>query len=112
MARLFANQKADAVESSLDIMRGMAVGNWYLISHNTYHHKVRPACILSYERTEKYIDFSYRYFDDPQVRYYYTSWIGDDDHDNNTDIEIICTTKEAVADHIMACVKFALSQGI
>lgn len=112
MARLQVSPKVEVAESTLNIMRGMAVGDWYLISHNTYHHKPRPACIVSYERTAEFIDFSYRYFDDPQVHNYFTNWVSDDDHDSNTDIEIIRTTKDAVADHIMDCVKFALSQGI
>lgn len=112
MARLQTENKVEVKESTLNILRGMAVGDWYLVSHNTYHHEAKPACILHYEKTDEYIDITYRYFDDPREHNYFTNWIGDDDHDSHNDIEIKRTTKEAVANHLMACVRFALSKGI
>lgn len=112
MAKLQVDNPVNVEESTLTILRGMAEGDWYLISHNTYHHKVRPACILSYEKTDEYIAFTYRYFDDPQVHEYFTNWISDEDHGSNNDIEIKRTTREQVASHLMACVRFALSKGI
>jgi len=112
MARLQMDNKVEVIESTLNILRGMSVGDWYLISHNTYHHEAKPACILTYEKTDEYIAFTYRYFDNPREHDYFTNWVSDDDHDSNNDIEIKRTTKEAVADRLMACVQFALSKGI
>lgn len=112
MAKLQVDNQVKVEESTLTILRGMREDDWYLISHNTYHHTARPACILTYEKTDEYIDFSYRYFDDPHVHNYFTNFIGDEDHDSNNDIEIKRTTREQVANHVMACVRFALSKGI
>lgn len=99
-------------ESVLTILRNMQVGDWYLITHNDYHIDPRPACVVEYEKDDDYIAFKYRYFDDPKVREYFTNWVSDDDHDVNNDIVIQRTTKEVVADRLIECITFALSQGV